>query len=132
MWKPFRGSETAGAIRLGRLAFAGKSREEFIPPPNRHVERPRPERPSHPPLAATKVERVVNPPRAVVAPEMVPGIGSVHSYRWKPDVHEVLSSFSTKGKEPVSVPSGFDHRPRRSSKASPAADPPFSGVLSDA
>jgi hypothetical protein len=80
-----------------QIAFAGNLQEQRVAAHHRFRQRPRLQRPPDPPLPMAKVDRVMDPPRAVVAPEMVPLIPLVDSNRWKTDCH--LAPLSGSGKE---------------------------------
>jgi hypothetical protein len=54
-----------------QIPFAGDPQEQRIAPQPRFGKRARLQGPSHPAFAMVKVNRVMNPPGAVVAPEMM-------------------------------------------------------------
>jgi hypothetical protein len=61
--------------------LAGEPHEKFVTPLNGDLERRSAQRSANASLAAGEMERVVRPPRAIVAPEVMPGIIAIQADR---------------------------------------------------
>ncbi len=82
------GSSVSGNARAplwNELAIGFNRRQMGIAADASLVEGPRPQRLPDPPGPMAEVDRVMNPPSAVVAPQMVGVVGSVDPKRWESD-----------------------------------------------
>jgi len=79
------------------------------------------ERPADSPLAVVKVQGVVNPPRAVIAPEMVEAVFVINAKRRESKRHGEFLSLVAPRKGPRGHGGGSSRGKKRASKASPAS-----------